>query len=366
MKFSLATAAHEEALRRMAREQAMPGRIQLAFAREPDWFAAQDVLGHAHQTIVATDNADSAVGCGVRAIRRAYVNGIESSIGYLAGLRSLPASRRAMGLARGYRFLRQLHDADRRVPAYLTTIVEDNSGVAALLASARAGLPAYLDQGRFFSSAIPLDHRRPAPPPPGVTIRSGLDFALDDVLGFLRDVGPQRQFFPAIRRAAFGSPRLRGLASGDFRVAVRGETIVGVAAAWDQTSFRQTLVAGYAPALRIARPTLNLALRLAGRRRLPPPGQPLRFFHLAFLCIRDDEPAILAALLERFHADYRHSPNDHMVVGLHERDPLRAALRRFPAIHYPSRLYLAGWDDGRAFCRTLDPHRVPHLETAML
>jgi hypothetical protein len=366
MKFSLATAAHEQALRRMARDQAMPGRIQLAFAREPDWFAAQEVLGHAHQTIVATDDAHSVVGCGVRAIRRAFVNGTESTIGYLSGLRSLPDSRRATGLARGYRFLRQLHEADRRAPAYLTTIVEDNANVAALLTSARAGLPAYLDQGRFLSSVIPLGRRRPVSPPQGIAIRTGADIPLDELLGFLRKEGPRRQFFPALHREDFGSPRLRGLDPSDFLVAVRGGQLVGVAAVWDQSSFRQTLVAGYAPALRFARPALNLVMRLAGRRPLPPPGQCLRFFHVAFICICDDDPSILAALLERVHADYRDSPFDHFVVGLHERDPLRPALRRFPAIQYASRLYLAGWDDGRDFCDSLDSALVPHLETAML
>ncbi len=366
MKFSLATDAHKPSLRRLAREQTMPGWIRLAFPREPDWSAAQEILGRFHQTIVATDDSDSVVGCGVRAIRRAFVNGRESEIGYLGGLRSLPHARRSTGLARGFRFLRQLHEADRRVPAYLTTIVEDNSGAAALLTSARAGLPAYLDQGLFLSSAIPLGRRRPAILPPGVEIRAGNEFPLDLILDFLRTEGPKRQFFPSLRREDFGTPLLRGLLPGDFRVAVRSGQIVGAAAAWDQGSFRQTLVAGYAPALRLVRPALNLALRLAGRRPLPPPGQGLRFFHVAFPCIRDDDPSLLAALLERFHAEHLNSPHDYFVVGLHERDPLRAALRRFPALHYASRLYLACWDDGRAFCVSLDPRLVPHLETAML
>lgn len=366
MKFSLASPAHEPQLRRLAREQAMPGWIRLAYAREPDWSAGQGVLGHVHQTIVATDNSDSVVGCGVRAIRRVYVDGRETEIGYLCGLRSIPSARRSTGLARGYRLLRQLHEADRRVPAYLTTIVEDNTQAAALLTGGRAGLPAYLDHGRFIASAIPLGRRRPAPPPKGIEIFTGDEFSLDDLLDFLHEEGPKRPFFPVLRREDFGSPLLRGLVPGDFRVAIRGGKIAGVAAAWDQSDFRQMLVAGYAPPLRVARPALNIALRLAGRRPLPPPGQCLRFFHVAFPCIRGDDPAILAALLERFHADHRNSPHDHFIVGLHERDPLRAALRRFPALHYASRLYLACWEDGRAFCDALDPNRIPHLDTAML
>ena len=366
MKFALAAPAHEPQLRYLARKQAMPGWIRLAYAREPHWSAGQNVLGHVHQTIVATDDSDSVVGCGVRAVRRAFVNGCETEIGYLCGLRSLPEARRSTGLARGYRFLRRLHETDRRVPAYLTAIVEDNAVAMALLASGRAGLPAYLDQGRFIASAIPLGRRHPAPPPAGIEIRAGDELPLDDLLDFLRTEGSKRQFFPVLRREDLGAPILRDLAPADFRVAMGGGRIVGAAAAWDQSAFRQTLVAGYAPALRIARPALNLALRLASRRPLPPPGQCLRFFHVAFPCIRDDNPSVFAALLERFHADHRNTPHDYFVVGLHERDPLRTALHRFPVLHYASRLYLACWEDGRPFCDSLDPRRIPHLDTAML
>lgn len=366
MKFTLAAPVHEPALRRLAREQTMPGWIRLAYTCEPDWASGHYVLGRFQQTIVATDDSDTVVGCGVRAVRRVFINGCETDIGYLCGLRSLPAARRSTGLARGYRFLRQLHDADRRVPAYLTTIIEDNAPAMTLLASGRAGLPAYLDQGRFVSSAIPLGRRRPTDTPANIGIHTGAEIPFSEVLDFLRAEGPRRQYFPALRREDFGTPLLHGLRPADFRVAVRGAAIVGVAAAWDQSAFRQTFVAGYAPVLRLSRPALNLALRLAGHRPLPPPGQDLRLAHVAFPCVRNDEPAVLAALLERILADHRQSSRDFLVVGFHERDPLRAALRTFPALHYSSRLFLARWEDGRAFCDSLEATRIPHLETAML
>ncbi|MBM4164695.1 MAG: hypothetical protein FJ222_09695 [Lentisphaerae bacterium] len=367
MTYTLATAAHEAALRRLAREQAMPGWVRLAFACEPDWVAGHAVLGHLAQTVVALDDAGAVVGCGVRAVRKVYVNGQIADVGYLCGLRSLPRARRSLGLAHAYRFLRRIHEGDRRAPVYLSTIIESNRAAQALLASGRASLPAYLDHGRFITSAIPLGRRRAAAlSPGGVDIRTGGDVPLAAILDFLRDEGPKHQFFPVLERADFGNPHWRDLDPRGFRVALSKGIIIGVTAVWDQSAFRQTVVAGYAPALRVARPLLNAASRIAGRRPLPSPGQRLNYFHAAFTCIRNNDPAIFRALLEHLHAEFRRSPYEYFVIGLHERDPLRAALRDFSSWDYVSRLYLVCWEDGRPFCDALRPDLIPHLETATL
>lgn len=367
MTYTLASADHEAELRRLAREEAMPGWIRLAYTREPDWAAGQEVLGYLSQTMVALDAAGAVTGCGVRAVRKMYVNGCVADMGYLSGLRSLPRARGSLALAHAYRYFRHLHERDRLVPAYLTTIVEDNVSAISLLTSQRASLPAYLDRGRLITSAIPLGRRRVVTrPPKGVEIRRGCDVPKEVILGFLDEEGPKHQYFPVLNQGDFGTPQWRDFALSGFRVAVRGDAVLGVTAVWDQSAYRQTVVAGYAPALQALRPLLNTALRIAGRRPLPPPGQGLNFFHTAFTCIRDDDPVVFGALLERLHAEYRQAPYDYFVVGMHERDPLRAALRSFPVFDYVSRLYLACWEDGRAFCEAINPKLVPHLETATL
>lgn len=366
MTFTLATPDHEAMLRRLACEEAMPGWVRLAYAREPNWFHGQEVLGHLSQTMVALDDTAEVIGCGVRAVRKAYINGRAADIGYLCGLRSLPRVRGSLALAHAYRFFRRLHVSDGRTQAYLTTIVDDNVEAIRVLTSGRATLPAYQDRGRFITTAILLGRRRPRRPPEGLEVHTGAEVPLERIVEFLRKEGPRRQFFPVLEPSTFDTPQWRGFAPASFRVALRREQIVGVTAGWDQSAFRQVVVAGYAPALRITRPIVNLALAAVGRRPVPAPGQELKFFHAVFSCVRENDSVVFAALLERLFADNRRSPYDCFVVGLHECDPLRAALRGFPSFEYVSRLYLACWEDGRPFCETLDPSLIPHLETALL
>lgn len=357
---------HDAPLRKLARDQSMPGWIQLAFAREPSWFADLGVHGHTVQTIVGENGDATVAGCGVRALRRVYLNGAPGEIGYLGGLRSFPAARRRGSLAGGYRFLRALHETDHAVPAYLTTILEDNTDVIRLLTSARAGLPTYADRGRLLTTAIPLGRARAARPPAGLELRTARGIPPQALIDFLNTHGRTRQFFPVLGPDAFASSQFQDLDPSEFRVALSGSEIVGAAAPWDQGRYRQARVAGYTASLRWARPAINAALRLAGYPSLPAPGQILEFFHVALACVRADDPVVFRALLDRLRADYSASSYRHFVVGLHEADPLRAALRGLPAFEYASRLFLVCWEDGRAFCEALEANRVPHLETGSL
>ncbi|WP_419612165.1 hypothetical protein, partial [Thiolapillus sp.] len=55
----------------------------------------------------------------------AWINGSTQHLGYLADLRGDPAYRGSTLLARGYRFLRQLHEDDP-VPLYYSLILDGN------------------------------------------------------------------------------------------------------------------------------------------------------------------------------------------------------------------------------------------------
>jgi hypothetical protein len=365
MRFALAGPEHDPQLRALLREHAMPGWVHLALEREPDFFAAAGIQGDLSQTIVALEDT-TVVGMGCRSVREVYLNGQAASLGYLGGLRLQQAFRRGTALARGYRFLRQLHE-DGRTAAYLSTIIEDNLFVRELLAGGRAGLPCYKDLGRYVTFAVALGTW-----PPGRRARRDLVVShatpaeLDAVVAFLNEHGPRRQFFPVVRRHGFDSPMGKGLGPQDVLTARGGDgRIEGVAACWDQSAFKQTRVVRYGRPLATARPLLNAALRLAGFPGLPNEGTVLPALNLSLICIRDDDPGTLAALLNGVHAEYR-GRFGWLMIGLHERDPLCRAIRRQTSLRYTSRLYAVHWDDGQSVIDALAPEYVPYLEVATL
>ena len=139
---------------------------------------------------------------------------------------------------------------------------------------------------------------------------------------------------------------------------------MGSAAAWDQRSFRQSQVAGYSRGLGAIRPLYNGLARLFGYPHLPPAGSYLDYCYLSLVCIKNNDPEILAALLAELIGRNR-SRFSFLMAGFHERDPLLKVLRRYPHFSYPSRLYVVSWEDGEADFQRLDG-RTPYLELGAL
>ena len=365
MRIALAGPEHDAQLRSLLREHPMPGWVELALEREPDFFAAARTQGNPSQTLVALEG-DAVVGMGCRSIREVYLNGHPAHLGYLSGLRLQAPYRRGTALARGYGFLRQLHE-DGRAAAYVSTIIEANRAVRRLLEGGRAGLPRYRSLGRYFTFAIALGSWQPGRQPRhDVTVARAAPEEMDTVIEFLNEHGRRRQFFPVLRRGDLGSPTWLGLEPRHLMTA-RGSdgSIEGVAACWDQSAYKQSRVVRYGRGLEVVRARLNAVLRLAGLPGLPGDGQALSARSLSLLCVRGDDARTFAALLNGIHAEYR-GACDWLMVGLHERDPLRRAIRRWTSLRYVSRLYGVAWEDGLSVIDGLAPERIPYLDVATL
>lgn len=358
-------ADHQELLRLMA-DMPMPGFVRVAYRREPDFFRALCVEGVQHQVVVGRDSRTGRViAMGVRSIKPVYVNGRPANAGYLSGLRLREEYRGGIHVVRGYRKLRELH-GDGRARLYLTTMVNANRAARRLTAG-RAGLPAYHDIGQLHSLAVAPGQRAPrAPRVRGLVVEPAAPGDLPDVVAFLNEEGPRRQFFPAYAVSDF-SPEgglLRGLAPGDILVARIDARIAGVLAVWDQRAFRRSVVTGYAPWLARGRLLYNGWAALSGLPRLPAAGTTLDGAYLALACVRGDDPRVFAGLLERALRKAR-GVCSFLVAGMHESDPLLPVLRCLRHIDYPSRLYVACWEDGEEDFRSLDG-RVPYVEVGSL
>lgn len=372
----MATPGDDAGLRRLLRENPMSGEIEVSFEREPSALLAARVEGDPHHTVVARDlETGDVVGMGSRVVWNAFVDGAPRRLGYLAQLRldrRIRARGRGRLVAAGYRLL----DAQRRPDETrfdLTSIVADNRGARRLLEANVACLPRYRELGRFCTLVLPARRRRARGRAAGrdrVRIERASAARMGEVAACLERNRRRYQVAPYFTADELRSPeRTPGLAPEHFHLAVAGDSVVGCVAVWDQSSFKQVVVRGYAPRLARWRPWLNAAGRWLGTPRLPAPGEALPHAYLSHLAVDADDPRVFRALLESAHADACDRRLTTLLLGLAAGHPwIPWVQRRFRPREYSTILYTVHWERGEGAPAEppLDSGRLPHLEVALL
>lgn len=335
--FALATPDDDAGIRRLLATNAVPGRIRIRYEREPDYFAGIATMGKTQVLVARVDGVVVGVAC--RSIRARYINGDRADVGYLGQLRIDPHFRGRWLVLRGFRMLHELH---RQSPprGYVTTIVEGNEEAEGVLVRrARGPMPRYRKIDRLITLALPV-----AGAPRAAVVASSQP--LGEIIAFLNREGRKKNFSPVYDEASFADDTTRGFDPKDFIVIERDGVIAGVAGLWDQSAYKQSIVDGYDPLLRVARPFYNAAATLLHRATLPKRGTALRFAYGSFFCVAGDDPATARALIAQLLAAARIRGLDHLLLGFCESDPLLAAARSFRHVAYPAGVYTVAWDAG--------------------
>ena len=362
---TLAERGDDPELRALLRDNPMNGSMQVTFEREPDFFSSCAIRGDFHQVGVGRDlESGRIVGLGTRSIADAFVNGRSVPFGWLSDLRLEPAYRGGTLVARGYRFLRQLH-GDGRVELYGTVIFQDNQTALRTIAAKRADLPVYHDLGVIQCPGINLRRRKPTLAAGCEIVRGGHEL-LPEIVDCLNRNNARKQFAPLHDVESFiHGNRWKNFQPSDFFVALRNNHVVGVVGRWDQSAFKQTRVISYSRGLRWMVPAANALQTLLGAPAFPDPGQYVPFFYVSFIAIEQDDAEVFRALLRHVYNDSVGSSFRYAMVGLHERDPLLAAMKDYSLTPFAGRLFCVCFADGEHMYRTLDG-RVPYVEAATL
>jgi hypothetical protein len=360
-EIALANAEDDRELRELLRNSPVPGQISVTFEREPSFFNSCRIRGDFFQACVGRDRrTGKIIGLGTRSVAPAFVNGEATGLGYLADLRLEQQYRGGALIVRGYRFLRQLHE-DCRTRFYMTVIFSENHAALTTIASGRAGLPRYHDQGIIHCPGINIRRAQPAIRASCEIVRGSEDL-LPKIVGCLNRNNSRRQFAP-IHTVEMFRNRWRHFRIEDFHVALRGSSVVGVVGCWDQSSFKQTRIVGYGSRLRWMVPLANLARPLTRAPRYPRVGQEVPYFYLSFIAIDGDDLRVFRALLRSAYNAAAGAGYLYAILALHERDPLLPALSDYSLTPFSARLFCVTFDDGEDLVRELDG-RVPYLEAS--
>lgn len=354
-------------MRALLARNSMPGSISVALTTEPSFFDAIEVEGRDPKVIVGERNG-RIVGAGLAAVRDVYVNGKPSKVGYLSSLRIDQDHRRTTGLARGFSFLKQLHQEHIDVQMYLTTILEENKLARAILTSGRAGLPRYHEICGYSTVIIPMWPRRSSHSSGGLSVLSSGEMDPEVIVDCLNRWGRRRQFFPvySVDDLVCGTGLLRGLRVDDFHVAVRDGKAVGVLAYWDQTPFRQNVVTHYSGPMRFVKTLTDGLSHLLPLAQLPNIGCPIESAMSACVSVQNDDREVFAALVNSVLGRAAAEGKSFLMLGFADGDPLASVALRFLHFALRSRVYAAAWDDDSRMLRTLERDRIPYFELGSL
>lgn len=362
-QFIVATQEHDEFLRKLLRDNPMPGPIQISLEREPHYFAGAGIDGVESKTIVAFENGH-AVCIGSASARDRFLNGVATRVGYLGGLRLDNSHRgRASVLLRAYQAFRELHRAHSDPPCvYLSSILARNLPAIRFLERNLPEMPTYTRLGDLHAVMI-TTRRRGATLPTGCRFSTARTNDLAAIANFLNQQNAQYQFAPCWTVEAIQS--CTGLIPSDFHmIHDNAGRLIACGAIWDQRPVRQAVIRGYSPRLRRLRPAINFAARLLRRPGLQEIGQviPLAFASHVAAATPQAQVAILKSLRRAAFERGIRSLN----TSFDSRDPRLGLIRdHFRVSEYVSRLYVVRWEDGDATADILD-NRLLNPDVSLL
>ena len=362
IKVRLADKSDDPFLNKILRDNNIGGSIRIAFQRNPSYFDSLKIEGYKNQVVIGRSEKNRIIGFGSRSLKKAYINGVLTDLGYLGNLRVIKGYKGKGYLHKGYDYFKSLHQ-DRKTQLYYSTIFEDNKIGLKILTSKKSYLPFYRDFGRYLTFAISLNGSRKFSESK-LKIENGSKINLKKIAKFIQKNGARKQFYPYYTYDDFVS-KFPGFKAEDFYVATRRGKIVGVIGRWDQRKSRQIIVTGYSGAMAFIRPFYNFISMLKGASSLPKPNTQINIFYVSFIAIERDDPEILRELIRCMYKDFSGKGYSHFLIGFHSNDRLIEALEGFTHIKIKSRLFVVHWEDGEKAFKHLDS-RVPYVELATL
>lgn len=378
VRFSLAGPTDHPEIRRLLRENPMPGRVSISLEREPEARVAAAIEGDVHHTIIARDEVGGwIVAMGSVSVRERYVNGEATRVGYLGQLRVDQRRRSRMAIIRGgYAMLRELHPS-LGVRLYLTSIASDNAAARRLLERGLPGMPTYRPLAEFVTlvfrrrrngefhkvtANVRCQLRRAQ-----LEIRHGVPELLPDVEDLLNGAGARQQFAPAWPRDSLLSLAGRGLRPSHVRLIRERGRPIACGGVWDQRAIKQSVVRGYPLALWWGRLPLNLLAPLTRLPRLPPIGQPVNSAFVSHLVTPANRPDLIEPLIRSLHGSAASLGVDCLVAGFDARDPRLGVVRRaFGGMEYRTQLYVVHWPEDAPAAESVDRKLLLAPEVALL
>lgn len=326
-----ASEADNEELLTLTRMTPMDGAISLRIDREPDFFALLRLRGRGKVLVAASGR--QVIGCISVALRTAYISGVPETIAYIGDMKVHPSFSGSLVAVRLIKAL----EADMRLAGIDVgfCVAADGNHRVMPLFEGRLGMPRWVRLGRFL-----VDGLVPSPFQ-SHSKRYLIDAAkaadMPAMTTLLDRFHRSRQFAPQLQEDEI-APTLSNSQEPFPRtfVARTGQCVVATLTLCDTGPVKRNVLLDGPASLKAALALLRVVAAPFPGFRVPRMGQALRLLTARYAACEDGHHAALEALLALARAEaFRHGFS-FLMLGLHERDPLRSLVRRIPRFTFSS------------------------------
>ena len=315
----------------LTRATPMDGAIPLRTDREPEFSRLPRLRGD-EKVIVATHKG-RVVGSISAASAPAFVSGNVETVGYPADLKVHPSFSGSRLVLRLLQTMRE-DLADRGYDLLFTVVAAGNDRATSLL-QGRMGTPLFCPTGRFrVHGLLPTPFQRGSgryeigPPEPNEIPRA---------VTLINDFNRSFQFAPYVTAERL-QPRLEGWVPPLSRILVArsGGRIVASVSLLDTDGVKSNVLMGLPLDLKVCVAGLRALNRVVPQMRTPRIGEPLPLLYLRHLAHEPRHAEALRALVQVARHTAFQERYAFLVLGIHERDPLRAVVRGIPRLSFVS------------------------------
>ncbi len=317
-----ATQYDNDGLLELTRLTPMDGVISLRIDRAPDFFSLLRARGT--PIVYVAEIAGEVIGCMSAVLHMAYISGVAERVAHLGDLKVHP---RFSGTRLALRLIATLDERLRSESIDLClSLMADGNQRALRLTAGKHGVPGAVSLGCFIvDQLLPLPFRIASRK---YRVREAGVHHLPGIASMLND---------SSRRKSFGVPVTVGELSSrtgvdgtaSFRkllVAHEAGRLVASLVLEDTQHLRQNVLVGLPMTLRLLLKGLHVLSLVMPGFSVPQIGKPLKTLYVRYaVCLKGSEAAmrelVAAGRVEAFRQRFT-----FLSFGLHERDPLRAAL----------------------------------------
>lgn len=322
IEFQRACEADDADLRQLLRSNSMASWVEISMEREPSYFAGVSPLTD-DVAVIARDRG-RAVGMYSGSVHDLFIGGKKARQGYLGGFRIHPSYRKYLKAIRtGYASVAE-HIPVGDNSFWYTSIASENRPARRLLEAGIKGLPCYEMAGRMESLLFSCSGNIPS------RWRRAKADDIDRLIAFHNREASTFDLAPVLSRKW-----IEWIGVSHFLLYGESE-IEACMALWDRSGFKQFVVRGYHPVVRLGRPLYNLYAQLSGRVLLPPLNTSIDQSFIAFAAFSS---AVRPEAGELMKEALTFCKTPAAVIGLNAENPLITVLQRLKPIRYSTHIY---------------------------